>query len=320
MVFQNWTLKKILGQGAYGKVYLVAQKSGCGMTKHYAMKVINKVDIVEQNMTEGAMVERNMLLEMSHPFILNMHYAFQTEHNLYLILDYVNGGDLFQHLSKKGYMSEKAARYYGAQVVLALEYVHSQNIVYRDLKPENLLIDSDGNIKMADFGISKQINTNQIKKTHTLIGTAQYMPPEAFSNSEGYGQAFDIWSLGCCLYEIVVGEPPYGLAQSSIGDMQQVLRDEEIQMRDFFSKEFRSLLEGLLDYNPQRRLTIAQIKTHPFFAKVDWDKVLAKNNGKPPIKPNTANNNTRINIKDRNLLALDADPEAQSRSNSKQCT
>jgi serine/threonine protein kinase len=119
------------------------------------MKVIKKDDLIDQNMTESAMAERNLLLEMSHPFILNLHYAFQTEHSLYLILDYVNGGDLFQHLSKKGYMSEKAVKYYGAQVVLALEYVHSQNIVYRDLKPENLLIDSEGNIKMADFGISK---------------------------------------------------------------------------------------------------------------------------------------------------------------------
>ena len=308
MIFQNWTLKKILGQGAYGKVYLVA-KTVMGKTKYYAMKVIRKDDIIDQKLTESAMAERNLLLEMSHPFILNLHYAFQTEKSLYLILDYVNGGDLFQHLSKKGYMSEKAARYYGAQVVLALEYVHAQNIVYRDLKPENLLIDSDGNIKMADFGISKQISADQIVKTHTLIGTAQYMPPEAFSNSEGYGQAFDIWSLGCCLYEIVVGEPPYGLAQSTIGDMKNVLKQEEIHMKDFFSKEFKELLQGLLDYNPTRRLTIPQIKEHAFFKKMDWDKVLAKNCGKAPIKPNTSNNNTKISIKDRGLLAIGCEPD-----------
>jgi serine/threonine protein kinase len=161
-------------------------------------------------------------MEMNNPYILKLHYAFQTEKRLYFVLDFVNGRDLFYYISTQKHLSESHARFYGAQILVGLNYIHSLGILYRDLKPENILIDGDGNAKLADFGISKNItdrNSNvfdeieeyhsNINKAFTMIGTAQYMPPESFNPNKGYNEAFDVWSFGCCLYEMVVGEPPF---------------------------------------------------------------------------------------------------------------
>jgi len=126
----------------------------------------------------------------------------------------VNGGDLFQQLQKKTHLSEKQAMFYGAEVVLALKFMHSNGILYRDLKPENVLLDESGHIKISDFGISTKL-TEQESKSTTIIGTAQYMAPEVFNAPDGYSFSYDLWSLGCFLYELVVGEPPFGMSAST---------------------------------------------------------------------------------------------------------
>lgn len=153
------------------------------------------------------MHERQILLEMQHPFILKLHYAFQTPFNLYMIFDFVNGGDLFYHISRRGNLGEKEARFYGAQIIVGLQYLHSHKIIYRDLKPENVLLDSEGNIKLADFGICRLLEEKE--KAETLVGTTQYLAPEVILFDAGYDFSIDCWSLGCCLYEIVVGNPPF---------------------------------------------------------------------------------------------------------------
>jgi serine/threonine protein kinase len=160
-------------------------------------------------------------------------------------------------------LSETHARFYGAQILMGLKYIHSMGILYRDLKPENVLLDKNGNIKLADFGISKSFQANEklsARKSFTLIGTAQYMPPESFIQGRGYDESFDIWSLGCCLYEIVVGEPPFRAAE--LGSMQTILQQNDVVMKSYFSNEFKSLLYDLLNKDSKRRLSIPEIQRH----------------------------------------------------------
>lgn len=137
-------------------------------------------------------------------------------------MDLAPGGELFQQISKRGHLGEKEAKYYGAQIIIGLKYLHKRGILYRDLKPENLLLDSVGNLKLADFGISKKMNAEgeAAQKAFTIIGTSQYMPPEAFDKANGYSYSFDVWSFGCVLYEVVVGRPPFGQADSGYEEMQ----------------------------------------------------------------------------------------------------
>lgn len=171
------------------------------------MKVIKKKNLQSEKLIQGTLLERQVLMSLNHPFILNLHYSFQTTKHLYLIVEHINGGDLFYHLKKKGNFQEKEARFYGAQIILALKYIHSKKIIYRDLKPENILIDKDGYIKLADFGISKLNQEENL--TYSILGTAEYIAPEIFNESKGYSQEVDVWSLGCLLYELVVGTPPF---------------------------------------------------------------------------------------------------------------
>ena len=228
---------------------------------------------------------------MKHPFVLKLNYAFQTIESLYLIVDLVNGGDLFYHIKKKGHFSEKAAKFYGAQLILGLEYLHKNNILYRDLKPENILLDSEGYIKMADFGVSKKLCCEN-ERTLSIIGTPQYLAPEFYRvQKEGYSINVDVWSLGCCLYEIVVGSPPFG--DFSKQKIKKHILTSEVKMKDYFSKQFTNLLEGLLKKDPNKRLTLEQAKKHKFFADLNWDDLLAKKI-KPPFKPNI---NSELDLK-----------------------
>lgn len=187
-----------------------------------------------------------------------------------MIFDFVNGGDLFFHIDRKGNLSEKEARYYGAQILLGLEYLHERNILYRDLKPENILLDKNGNIKLADFGICKILEDGGV--TESLTGTVQYLAPEVFFSKKGYCLMVDVWSLGCCLYEMVSGNPPY-MGACCADDMLKLIAHSDIVMKDYFSKTFVSLLEGLLEKNIAKRLTLAKAKQHPFFKSIDWEKL-----------------------------------------------
>ena len=167
MDYENWEILKVIGQGAFAKVYLVKHcvpqtpdsKSGrkSNETKYYAMKAIKKSRVLEKVFCESTVKERQVLLQMEHPYLLKLRYAFQTPDCLYLIVDYVNGGDMFYHIKKQGHLNEKHAKFYGAQIILGLEYLHSKKVIYRDLKPENILLDQLGNIKLADFGICKML-------------------------------------------------------------------------------------------------------------------------------------------------------------------
>jgi len=190
----------VVGKGTFAKVMLV-QKKDTG--RLYAMKVISKDEVMKHNAVKHTMAERNILRKIDHPFIVTLNYSFQTEDKLYMVLDYISGGELFYHLSDAERFDEDRARFYTAQITLALGYLHSQNIVYRDLKPENLLLDMNGNICLTDFGLCKE-NIGIGNLTHTFCGSPEYLAPEIFLGN-GYDKSVDWWAMGTLLYEMLSG-------------------------------------------------------------------------------------------------------------------
>ena len=172
------------------------------------MKVLNKGFLVKNQHLKYAISEANILKRASHPFVLKMHYSFQTPANLYMILDLCTGGDLAYHLGIREIFEENEARFFIAEVLLAIEYIHSLNVVYRDLKPENILVGSDGHIKLADFGLAKEGIGKGNSKAKSFCGSPAYLPPEMLGES-GVGKPADIYQMGAVLYEMLVGMPPF---------------------------------------------------------------------------------------------------------------
>merc|ERR1711991_125270 len=182
-----------IGTGTFGRVYLARHTT---TSKYYAMKVLKKVEVVRLKQVEHITSEKNILSVISHPFIVNLFGAAQDTKNLYMLLEYVIGGEVFTHLRRAGRFPPDVSRFYGAEIVLALEYLHSLDIIYRDLKPENLLLDNNGHIKITDFGFAKKVED----RTWTLCGTPEYLAPEIIQ-SKGHGKAVDWWALGILIYE-----------------------------------------------------------------------------------------------------------------------
>uniref|UniRef100_G1SQZ7 non-specific serine/threonine protein kinase n=1 Tax=Oryctolagus cuniculus TaxID=9986 RepID=G1SQZ7_RABIT len=194
----QFELLKVLGQGSFGKVFLVRKKTGPDAGQLYAMKVLKKASLKVRDRVRTKM-ERDILVEVNHPFIVKLHYAFQTEGKLYLILDFLRGGDVFTRLSKEVLFTEEDVKFYLAELALALDHLHRLGIVYRDLKPENILLDEIGHIKLTDFGLSKE-SVDQEKKAYSFCGTVEYMAPEVV-NRRGHSQSADWWSYGVLMSE-----------------------------------------------------------------------------------------------------------------------
>ena len=185
---------------------------------------------------------------LNHPFLCNLHYAFQTSKQLFLVMDFCQGGELYFHIKQNKHFSEDVAKFYAAEIILALEYLHKKNIVYRDLKPENVLITSEGHIKLVDFGLSKR---NVKKDCFTFCGTPEYLAPEIIMET-GYNKIVDWWSLGILVYEMVTGRVPY--MDTNVYRIYKNILSKPIEMKDTFSTELNSLLSGLLTINPEKRL------------------------------------------------------------------
>ncbi|CAB3407811.1 unnamed protein product [Caenorhabditis bovis] len=281
---RQFELLKVLGQGSFGKVFLVRKVRGRDAGHVYAMKVLKKATLKVRD-RQRTKLERNILAHISHPFIVKLHYAFQTEGKLYLILDFLRGGDLFTRLSKEVMFTEDDVKFYLAELTLALEHLHSLGIVYRDLKPENILLDADGHIKVTDFGLSKEAIDSE-KKTYSFCGTVEYMAPEVI-NRKGHSMAADFWSLGVLMFEMLTGHLPFQGSDRN-DTMTQILKSK-LSMPHFLTHEAQSLLRALFKRNAQNRLGagpdgIEEIKRHPFFAKINFVKLLNKEID-PPFKP-----------------------------------
>ncbi|XP_063479705.1 ribosomal protein S6 kinase alpha-2 isoform X6 [Symphalangus syndactylus] len=248
------------------------------------MKVLKKATLKVRDRVRSKM-ERDILAEVNHPFIVKLHYAFQTEGKLYLILDFLRGGDLFTRLSKEVMFTEEDVKFYLAELALALDHLHSLGIIYRDLKPENILLDEEGHIKITDFGLSKEAIDHD-KRAYSFCGTIEYMAPEVV-NRRGHTQSADWWSFGVLMFEMLTGSLPFQ-GKDRKETMALILK-AKLGMPQFLSGEAQSLLRALFKRNPCNRLGagtdgVEEIKRHPFFVTIDWNTLYRKEI-KPPFKP-----------------------------------
>uniref|UniRef100_A0A8C7ZK10 non-specific serine/threonine protein kinase n=1 Tax=Oryzias sinensis TaxID=183150 RepID=A0A8C7ZK10_9TELE len=260
----QFELLKVLGQGSFGKVFLVRKLVGPDASQLYAMKVLKKASLKEVN---------------------HLTISFQTEGKLYLILDFLRGGDVFTRLSKEVMFTEEDVKFYLAELALALDHLHSLGIVYRDLKPENILLDEAGHIKLTDFGLSKE-SVDADKKAYSFCGTVEYMAPEVV-NRRGHTQSADWWSLGVLMFEMLTGTLPFQ-GKDRNETMNMILK-AKLGMPQFLSLEAQSLLRMLFKRNPANRLGagsdgVEEIKRHAFFSTIDWNK-LYRRELQPPFKP-----------------------------------
>ncbi|XP_069704550.1 ribosomal protein S6 kinase beta-1 [Periplaneta americana] len=283
---QDFELRKVLGKGGYGKVFQVRKVTGQDAGTIFAMKVLRKASIVRnQKDTAHTKAERNILEAVKHPFIVDLIYAFQTGGKLYLILEYLSGGELFMHLEREGIFLEDTACFYLSEIILALEHLHIQGIIYRDLKPENILLDAQGHVKLTDFGLCKEHIQEGIV-THTFCGTIEYMAPEILTRS-GHGKAVDWWSLGALMYDMLTGAPPF-TAENRKKTIEKILKGR-LNLPPYLTPDARDLIRKLLKRQVSQRLGSGPsdgeaIKIHPFFKLINWADVLGRKL-EPPFKP-----------------------------------
>nr|XP_061785753.1 serine/threonine-protein kinase Sgk1 isoform X1 [Nerophis lumbriciformis] len=279
---------KVIGKGSFGKVLLARHRAD---DQFYAVKVLQKKAILKKKEEKHIMSERNVLLKnVKHPFLVGLHYSFQTADKLYFILDYINGGELFYHLQRERCFLEPRARFYAAEIASALGYLHSLNIVYRDLKPENILLDSQGHIILTDFGLCKE-NIEPNGTTSTFCGTPEYLAPEVL-HKQPYDRTVDWWCLGAVLYEMLYGLPPF--YSRNTAEMYDNILNKPLQLKPNISNAARHLLEGLLQKDRTKRLgctnDFTEIKNHIFFSPINWDELNAKKIT-PPFNPNVTGPN-----------------------------
>lgn len=269
----SFNLIAVIGRGYFGKVMLVSKKDTGDL---YAIKTVHKKKLIEKNMIDSLVSERNVLTQTNHPFIVKLHYAFQTPSKFYLVIDYCPGGELFFRMDSEGCLSIEETKFYVAQIALAIDYLHSLDIVYNDLKPENILIDSDGYLKLTDFGLAMNVHSKKYLN-YFACGTKEYLSPEIIlKKSRGF--ATDWWALGILFYEILFGCSPFYDDDYLV--MFRKVIDEQVCFPPDANKLAADLIRGLLDKDPNKRFTFKEIKEHQFFVNFDWDGILKRH-----IKP-----------------------------------
>ncbi|PGG97147.1 AGC/AKT protein kinase [Helicocarpus griseus UAMH5409] len=271
---EDFDLLKVVGKGSFGKVIQVLKRD---TGRIYAMKTIRKAHIISRSEVAHTLAERSVLSQINNPFIVPLKFSFQSPEKLYLVLAFVNGGELFHHLQKEQRFDINRARFYTAELLCALECLHGFKVIYRDLKPENILLDYSGHIALCDFGLCK-LDMKDEDRTNTFCGTPEYLAPELLLG-DGYTKTVDWWTLGVLLYEMLTGLPPF--YDENTNEMYRKILQEPLTFpgTDIVPAAARDLLQRLLDRDPQRRLGAngaAEIKAHHFFSNIDWRKLLQR--------------------------------------------
>ena len=271
---EDFKILKILGRGSFGKVCLVEY-----LPTHeiYAMKSLKKDILIQEEKIESTLLEKEILENINHPFLVGLVFCFQTEQRINFVMPFIPGGELFQHLKKVKHFSEQKVKFYAAQIAIAIQYLHDMGIVYRDLKPENVLIDEKGYLRLTDFGLAKKLKDGEM--TNSFCGTPEYLAPEII-NGKGYDKNADWWAFGILIYEMICGIPPFYV--QDLDKMYTLIKNEKIKFdRKFLiSKDAKDLMTRLLEKNVENRLCshegIEEIKKHPFFKSIDFDAILRK--------------------------------------------
>jgi len=328
---EDFEIRRVLGTGGFGKVFQVARTTGRQRGKIYAMKVLKKAVIVrnketkevEREINVHAKLERDVLLAVRHPFIVDLHYAFQAGGKVYLVMEYLAGGELFMQLQKERMLMEDKALFYLAQVLLAIEHLHKQGIIYRDLKPENIMLDRQGHVKLTDFGCVKESANDEEdleassdhsipgQINYTFCGTVEYMAPEILNRS-GHGKEVDWWSFGILTHDMLTGAPPFtGGNRKTI--MEKVLKSK-LQLKKYLTPNAKDILRKLLHKKIEDRLGHGEddakaVKNHRFFSAVNWDDMMARKCS-PPFLPQLKSEDDCSNFDDEftSKPALDSPP------------
>eukprot|EP00794_Sanderia_malayensis_P017666 gene17666-19427_t len=279
---EDFEMLKVLGKGTFGKVMLGKDKSTGEIC---AIKILKKEVILAKDEVEHTLTENRVLQSAKHPFLTQLRFSFQTKDRLCFVMEYVNGGELFFHLSRERVFSEERSRFYGAEITCALKYIHERNIVYRDLKLENLLLDREGHIKITDFGLCKE-DISFGDTTKTFCGTPEYLAPEVLEDND-YGRAVDWWGFGVVLYEMLCGRLPFYNKDHEV--LFELILTEEVRFPNRLSETARSILNGLLTKDSSRRLgggprDALEVMDHAFFLGIAWDDVYNRKL-RPPFKP-----------------------------------
>jgi len=273
---KNFTVLDDLGEGAFGEVYKVKKNES---EQVFAMKRLSREKLIKERKIKYAVAECKIMKQLEHPYIVKLFYAFQTREFLYLIMEYCPQGDLLGLIETYARLEESVAKFYIAEVMLALEYLHSMDILYRDLKPANVLIDEQGHAKLADFGLAKE-NVTQNNPAMSYAGTPMYLPPETIA-SKGASKASDVYGLGPMLYELITGSPLY--YSNDISTIHQRISQAKITFPPYVSDIAKDFIVSVTNKNPEKRPLIHQLKRHALFRKLDWEALYARRIRPPRI-------------------------------------
>ncbi|KAI9342288.1 kinase-like domain-containing protein, partial [Obelidium mucronatum] len=268
-----------VGKGGFATVFLVRMKASTG--RYYALKAIKKADLIKLKQEKQVINEKAILKNIKHNFIVELYHSFQDTHYLYMIIEYIDGGDLFSYLRKVQKFGEDDGRFYTCEILIALQYLHSHSIVYRDLKPENILLDTTGHVKLADFGFAKVITNT----TNSFCGTPDYIAREIVRN-RAYTKDVDWWSFGVLIFELVSGKTPFG--DDSSEQIYENITEMKIKWHPAIKGPCKDIIKRLLEPDPTKRLgTLGdgdEIRAQPFYAKINWQKVEERKMN-PPFLP-----------------------------------
>jgi len=308
---EYYSLFRTLGTGNFGRVFLARTSKGV----IHALKRYKKKKLITMKQSTQIKSETDILTAVDHPFIVNLHKAFMDSKYIYMVLEYVPGGELFYHVRKYGRLMEREVCFYASQVVLIFEYLHRFRVVYRDLKPENILIDEKGYLKLTDFGFAKVV----CEKTYTMCGTPDYLAPEILLK-KGYDQSVDWWALGILIFEMYHGSSPFSVDETSVNDIYKNIIKGHVDWKNYsFTPHMNNLVRNLLKIDPNERLGcydggIKELKKHPWFTGIDWDVLYNKKYNPPYIPDITSPHDSNYfehfdeNTEDGESIPVDDDP------------